>query len=341
MSSNPRAGRPIDVPGAPEIPNLSFRTYRGESDCAPMLAVIEASKTIDQDEWSPSIEDISRTYRYLRNCDPFEDMVFAEIDGQVVGYGRTWWEDEQKGDRIYSLFVNLVPDWRGRGIRRAILQWLEARAQTLAGDHPAEKVRLFQAWCSEHEDDWRGILESEGYEIVRWDYEMVRSLADEIRPAPLPDGVEIRPVTDADAERIFAAAAEAFTDHWGVTDWFDAKSLAAWRESPTWNPALWKIAWGGDEVVGTVLNFIDEKENAEYERKRGYTEAICVRRAWRGRGVAKALITESMKMHKALGMTETAHGVDTQNPTGALQLYEGLGYRSRKTHYTLRKPLAA
>jgi len=339
MSSNQRAGRPVVVPDAPEIPNLTFRSFRGESDYPPMLAVCEACKVADREEWAQTLDDISRTYRHLRNCDPFEDMVFAEVSGRVVGYGRTWWEDEQKGDRIYSLFVNLTPDWRERGIRRAILRWLEARARAAAETHPPETSKLLQAWSSEHERDWRKILASEGYEIVRWEYEMVRSLADEIRPAPLPDGVEIRPVTDEDAERIFAAAADAFSDHWGVTGWFDAKSLAEWRESPTWNPHLWKIAFDGDEVVGTVLNYVDEKENDEYERRRGYTECICVRRPWRGRGVAKALITESMKMHKAMGMIETAHGVDTQNPTGALQLYEGLGYRPRKTFYSLRKPL--
>jgi mycothiol synthase len=339
MPSDHKIGHPIAVPDAPDIAGLAFRSFRGEPDYAPMLAVIEASKVADREERSQTLDDISRTYRHLRNCDPLEDMVLAEAAGRVVGYGRTWWENEQKGDRVYSLFVNLEPDWRGRGIRRAILRWLEARAGTLAEAHPPETNKLLQAWSSEHEDDWKRILESEGYGIVRWEYEMVRDLADEIRPAPLPEGIEIRPVTDADAETIFAAAAEAFADHWGVTSWFDANSLAEWRESPTWNPALWKIAWDGDEVVGTVMNYIDEKENAEYDRKRGYTEAICVRKAWRGRGIAKALITESMEMHKAMGMTETAHGVDTQNPTGALQLYEGLGYRPRKTFYSFRKLL--
>jgi len=339
MPSNQRAGRPIVVPDAPELSNLSFRAFRGESDYPAMLAVIEASKVVDQEEWSQTVEDTARTYRHLRNCDPFEDMVFAQVDGLVVGYGRTWWEDEAKGDRVYGLFVNLAPDWRERGIRRAMLRWLEAHARTLAATHPTETPKLFQGWSSDRETDWKGILESEGYEIVRWGYEMVRSLAEEIRPAPLPDGIEMRPVTDADAERIFAAAAEAFTDHWGVTSWFDADSLAEWRESPTWNPDLWKIAFDGGEVVATVLNYLDERENAEYQRKRGYTECICVRKPWRGRGIAKALITESMKMHKEMGMTETAHGVDTLNPTGALQLYEGLGYRPHKTFYTFRKPL--
>ena len=334
-----RSGQAILPSSAPEIPGLGFRSFRGESDYESMLAVIEASKIVDQEEWTISVEDIKRDYRHLRNCDPFADMVFAEVEGQMIGYGRTWWDDERRGDRLFSLFTNLVPAWRAKGIRLSMLGWLEDRARVVSDVNRTEKAKVLQTWASEHEHDARRTYESASYVIVRWEYEMIRALSDEIAPAPFPDGIEVRPVTDADAPQIFAAASEAFADHWGETNWFTEKDLAESREGPNYDPALWKIAWDGKEVVGTVLNFVNKKENEEYERQRGYTESICVRAAWRGRGVAKALITESMRMHKAMGMTEAAHGVDTQNPTGALQLYEGLGYRPHKTFYTFRKPL--
>ena len=339
VPSEPNDNCSIAVPNSPEIPGLEFRGFRGEADYEAMLAVIEASKGDDQDEWTQDLDDIARIYKHLKNCDPFADMIFAEIEGRVIGYGRVWWEDERKGDRIYSLFTNLAPDWRGKGIRRAMLRWLERRARVLSEPHPTESAEFLQSWASEHEHDAKGLLESEGFEIVRWDFEMVRSLAVEIQPAPLPEGLEIRAVGDADAEAIFAAASEAFADHWGVADWFSESDLAEWRESPTYDPSLWKVAFEGYEIAGMVLNFVSAKENAEYKRKRGYTEAICVRRAWRRRGLAKAVITRSMEMFREMGMTETAHGVDTQNPTGALQLYEGLGYQPRRTHFTFRKPL--
>jgi len=89
--------------------------------------------------------------------------------------------------------------------------------------------------------------------------------------------------------------------------------------------------------VGGVMNYLHEKENQEFNRKRGYTEGIFVRRPWRRRGVAKALICRSMRMFRDIGMTETAHGVDANNPTGALQLYTGLGYRVNKEFIIFRK----
>jgi ribosomal protein S18 acetylase RimI-like enzyme len=88
-----------------------------------------------------------------------------------------------------------------------------------------------------------------------------------------------------------------------------------------------------------VQNFINHEENEEYNRKRGYTEGICVRRPWRRQGLAKALIARSFRIIKDLGMTEAALGVDTENPNGALQLYESMGFRPVKRHTTFRKPL--
>jgi ribosomal protein S18 acetylase RimI-like enzyme len=89
-----------------------------------------------------------------------------------------------------------------------------------------------------------------------------------------------------------------------------------------------------------VLNFINEAENGEYGRLRGYTETICVRRPWRRQGVAKALIARSLHVLKAQGMTEAALGVDAGNPNGALQLYKSMGFHIAKEFITYRKPMS-
>jgi ribosomal protein S18 acetylase RimI-like enzyme len=46
-----------------------------------------------------------------------------------------------------------------------------------------------------------------------------------------------------------------------------------------------------------------------------------------------------MKMFKEMGMTETAHGVDAQNLSGALRLYQSVGYRQVKQRTIFRKPM--
>jgi ribosomal protein S18 acetylase RimI-like enzyme len=86
-----------------------------------------------------------------------------------------------------------------------------------------------------------------------------------------------------------------------------------------------------------VLNCIRHDENEEYNRQRGYTEAIRVHRPWRRRGLARALIARSSSVLKEQGVTEAALGVDTENPSGALRLYESMGFRPVKRNSVYRK----
>jgi ribosomal protein S18 acetylase RimI-like enzyme len=117
------------------------------------------------------------------------------------------------------------------------------------------------------------------------------------------------------------------------------EDFKGFQESPIFNPSIWQIAWHKNDVVGTILNFINEQENKEYKRKRGHVELISVQRPWRGKGIAKALIARSLKLLKERGMTEAALGVDAENPSGALHLYQKIGFQIEKRVVFYRKPL--
>ena len=323
---------------APAQAGLTLRSFRGEADYAVMHEIIAGSKSEDQSEWTTSVEDIARNYRHLVNCDPYQDMFFAEMHGRAVGYSRVWWQQELKGTRLYQHFVHLLPQWRGKGVRRALLRRNERRLREIAGSQPADGPCMFEAWASDTEPHWESLLLEAGYKEIRHGFEMVRPDLEDIPDLPLPEGLEVRPVQDEHIDTIWDAAREAFRDHWGETEW-QQEWLEEWRESPTFMPHLWQVAWDGDEVAGMVQSFINEAENEEYGRKRGYTENISVRRPWRRRGLARALIARSFKVIKELGMTEAALGVDALNPNGALQLYRSMGFEVAKRHTTYRKPL--
>ncbi len=87
------------------------------------------------------------------------------------------------------------------------------------------------------------------------------------------------------------------------------------------------------------MNFIDQDYNKKFNQTTGWTENISTRREWRNRGIACALIVRSMHRHNKLGMTEVALRVGTENPKGALQLYESRGYQQKKTNVLFRKEL--
>jgi ribosomal protein S18 acetylase RimI-like enzyme len=94
---------------------------------------------------------------------------------------------------------------------------------------------------------------------------------------------------------------------------------------------LSRVAFDGDQPVGNVFIFILPGQT------RAWTESISVRRAWRKRGVARALIARCLHAIKAEGMKTASLGVDTSNPHGALRLYESLGYRTTKRNTAFRK----
>lgn len=338
MSTNELLENEIEVAEMPAVPGLRFRRFQGETDYPSMVNVLEGSREADDLEWVSTVEETAIDYAHLTNCDPYTDMIFAEVNGEVVGYGRCWWYNMVDGSIAYYFFAHLLPEWRGTGIRLAMVRHLKQRLRQIAADHPAEKEKNFINWSMEVETDWTNLLLAEGHEIVRYGLDMVRPNLHNIPHCPLPQGLELRCGTDAESRQIWEAAREAFRDHWGMSEWGE-ESFTGWSAYPTYQPHLWQIAWAGDEVVGGVLNFIDEKENEENGRLRGYTDPIFVRRPWRKQGVAKALIARSLAVLKEAGMTEAALGVDAENLTGALHLYRKMGFEEVKRGMTFRKAL--
>ncbi len=326
------------LPDAPSISGLTFRKFQGEADYASMLAVIEGSKDVDGIERTDSLEDFKRAYEYLHNCDPYQDILIAEIEGELIGYNRVFWNKLDDGTRTYALFGFMLPKWRRRGIGRAMLHHAEKRLREIAADHPDEGPKFFQSWATDTEAGTTKLLESEEYKPVRYYFDMVRDLREPILEAPMPGGLEVRPVEDDHLWLIFDAMNEAFRDHWGHRD-ETKEELEQWMKYPQFKPEHWKVAWDGDQVAGMVQNIINEEENEEYKRKRGYTENICVRRPWRKRGLARALLTQNLSYLRHLGMTEAALGVDAENPSGALRLYESVGFHVVKRYTEYRKPL--
>ncbi len=329
----------IILSDAPAIPGLTFRNFRGESDYPNILAIINGSKKADSIERSDTLEDIANNYAHLENCDPFQDLLFAEVDGQAVAYNRAFWGREQDGTRVYTCFGFMLPEWRRKGIGTVMLRRGEDRLREIAAEHPQEGPRYFQVFfVDENEKGTLALLEKAGYTPIRYGFSMVRDLSEPFPDAPMPEGLDVRPVQKEHLRAIFDADMESFRDHWGFTPPTEERYLG-WVNQPGFDPSLFKIAWDGDQVVGGVQNFIAKEENEEYNRKRGYTEGIFTRRPWRKRGVARALLVQSMKMFKEMGMTETALGVDAENPNGALHLYQSVGYRQVKKGITLRKPM--
>ncbi len=328
----------LELHDVPQIKGLTFRGFRGEVDYPAIVSVLEGSKDFDQIKQVNSVEDIQRSYSHLTNCDPYKDILFAEAEGKPIAYCRVFWRQQPDKNRIYWHLGTLLPEWRRKGIGRAMLKWCERRLREIASGHPRDGERYLQTFGADTQIGKEELCLNEGYEPIRYEVEMARTLKGDLPAVALPPGLNVRPVLDEHIRPIWDASAEAFQDHWGYVPPTE-ESYQEWLEWRCFNPELWRVAWDGDQVAGSVLNYIDERENEEYDRRRGYTEYISVRHPWRRRGLARALITESLRYLRDQGMEEAALGVDTQNLSGAFRLYESMGFEKVKRWTDYRKNL--
>jgi ribosomal protein S18 acetylase RimI-like enzyme len=168
---------------------------------------------------------------------------------------------------------------------------------------------------------------------------MVRPNLDDLPDAPMPDGLEIREVRPEQLRQIYDAEVEAFRDHWGSVELPSDEFERFVSDPVSGRYELWRVAWDGDEVAGMVRGYINDEENERYGRLRGFVEYISVRRPWRRRGLARALIAATITALRERGMTDAGLGVDSENTSGALRLYESCGFRVTQRLALYRTPL--
>jgi mycothiol synthase len=233
------------------------------------------------------------------------------------------------------------PAWRRRGIGATLMRESERRSATLAAAQPTDRPLVFGCWTDQRNVGAQALARQEGMEPVRWFFDMQRPGLDrDLPPIPdLPAGIEVRPVDESQLRTIWRADVEAFRDHWGGHDESD-EALQRYLDSPDNDPSLWVIAWDGDEVAAGVINTIYRRENEELGLKRGWLDSVFTRRTWRRRGLASALIARSLHVLAARGIEVAALGVDADNPSGALRLYESFGFTVAERGTAWRKPLA-
>jgi mycothiol synthase len=320
---------------------VTFRGWRDARDFALAVQLFERSREIDAAPFIKTADAMAADFIAMGEK---SGMLLAEVDGEAVGYLRLYdFGASSDAGRLLAHGGHVDPDWRGRGIGRALLAGgqayllaLEAREPTPPGDAVGFESGVFVTATSAV-----ALLERDGYVAARYAIEMVRPTLDDPPPIDLPPGIEVRPAIEGHRLPVARAVNEAFRDHRAWPSFTDEQMLHSLEHPLRGQLDVWQVAWEGDEVVAGVLGFIDELENQTLGRTRGYTEQIFTRRPWRGRGIASALIGRNLRLLRERGMTEASLAVDTENPSGALRLYERLGFVEETRMVTYRREVRA
>ncbi len=331
------AGAP-DVPDPPPIAGLRFRGLRRPDDIGAAVTLANLAAEADHVEERETPEEWANWLEHDARRDPDRDLLLAEVDGALVGFTIGGWELDNDGGHNYGVWGAVHPAWRRRGLGGALLRWTEARQRQVAGPHPPDVDKRLESWSFTQEASRNALLDANGYAPIRYWFQMDRPTLDDLPEAIFPDGVEVRPVRDEDLRQIFEVEVEAFSDHFGGID-DTPEAFTRMVNDPRRNAALWVVAWHGDKIVGQSLNRINRAENEALGLRRGWVNAVGVRRAWRRKGIGRALVAQSLRVLRDGGAASARLGVDAENPHGALGLYETLGFSVVQQGRIYRKPL--
>ena len=298
-----------DLDAVAELTRL-FCTDEGDSFMA------ESAEDLRND-WSAPGRDITR-----------DAWVVIAPGGQLVGY------EEGLDRHAHAVLFGggyVHPDYQGMGIGTALVRRLEVWAQHTASVHaPDLQVIMDMGGINGDHKESHALLEAEGYQPARYFWRMQITL-DAAPAAPAwPDGIRTRPFEpEYQARAVYEADEEAFQDHWGhLPTPFERWKHRRMLEHPL-DPALWHIAWDGEEVAGYSLSHMRQDI--------GWVSNLGVRRPWRKCGLGLALLLQSFAAFYERGIRQVGLGVDADHPTGATRLYEKAGMEVVQSYITYRK----
>ena len=337
--------RAIDAPATrmPEFPGLRFRHFRSiDEDIPGMAAANQAARSADGEAQPVDVDDMRSGYSLMERCDPARDICVVESDGVIVGYARVDWDDLLGGTRDYWSVCLLSPAIRRPEVIRAMHDWTEARRLAVATEHRAaghalDRPCFLATDCLDGDLATTDLLRATGYEPYRRFAALVRPDLEAIATPPVPEGLEVRPIVHEDAllRRVYDAETEAFRDEFNARD-MSENDYARFLAEPGQDLALWSIAFDGDEVAGGVRSSIKLTHDGVRE---GWLDPVFTGRAWRRRGVARALIGRTLLLLREQGADRAALVADLQSPNQTLALYESCGFRLVSSTTSWHKPL--
>ncbi|TDP97319.1 GNAT family N-acetyltransferase [Labedaea rhizosphaerae] len=307
-----------------------------EADAKEWVRLVQAAEAVDRTGEHADADDFAELAHSAR-MDLATGSVGVFRGDELVAGGVAWIEPGARGPHRVSLDGVVHPDARRAGLGHRLLTELERLGHARHAATVPGLPLVLTVLCHDGNPGKAVMLAAAGYAPQRWFFDMRRELTDEPAAVPVPDGVRLVPYP-VDDEPVRVAFNEFFAEHWGHAD----ATAAAWHHTTHGHAARPDLSFLLHDQAGEIAAFvISHYFPADHEQsgvKELWIPHVGTRKSLRGKGLATALLVHAMRAARAAGFERAALSVDADNATGALGVYErvGFGVTSRWTSYGKR-----
>jgi mycothiol synthase len=317
---------------------LTKRPYKGETDLEAIANLLEACEAVDQLEQWTTVSELEHEFN-SPSVDKERDLqLWLDNTGKLIGFAQLWYSPV--GELTDGkLRFHVHPDARGGTWEREIIKWGEERLRELAKEQGVTSVKL-RCWSRDDQIDRIAILHENGFIADRYFLTMQRSLHEPLPEPQILAGFTVRSViAEQDAEACVELHNLSFIDHWNHHD-LTVEEYKHWITEPDYRPELDLVAIAPDGTFACECYCaIFPENNKRSGRQEGWVGVLGTRRGFRRMGLGKAMLLTGMQKLLAAGMDIAKIGVDYDNPNGARQLYESVGFRKLHTQVYYSKNL--
>jgi ribosomal protein S18 acetylase RimI-like enzyme len=341
------------------------------------VALLAAVEAVDQEGENYDEEDLAEDFADPV-VDPSRDMLGIWHGDALVAYAAVYCRPAADLDRV-TLEVCVHPEWRDGDLGARVLAWACARGTQAHHEVNPGVPGVLSCRVIATNPHGRRVLEDAGFEPSRYFFGMERPLggAHEMPDVELPAALRLASFDRLLDDAVRLAHNDAFRDHWGSqprdaelwrTRFTGSRAFRpatsfllladggapAGAETRSTNGARTRTTNGIEtgvragtndappdvpEVAAYVLTYEYDADTAATGLRDCYIGQVGTRRAWRGRGAARALLARTLREAAAAGYDTASLSVDTANPTGALGLYQSLGFEATHEWISYERPI--
>ncbi len=317
--------------------SLQVRPTTEAINYAAIAALINCCKTADNLEDFTSAAEVEHEFN-SPDFDLERDLrLWVDAQGELGAIAQCWVPERDKTVDAH-LWFSILPQHRGIGLEADIFAWVETRLQ---GEAMVRGVpgRLR---CGTRSDQVERLALLQAHQMTpdREFYRMARSLLTDIPAPEFPAGFTVRPLQgETEVTAWVELFNQSFIDHWNFIP-LTVSDRLHWLQDSCYQPELDLVAISPDGTLAAFCyNLINHPENQLMGRLEGWIGDLGTRRGFRRLGLGRAMLLTGLHALRSQGMETAVLGVDAQNPSGALKLYQSVGFQHRYSFISFVKAM--